>query len=425
MHIVLQYVYPNPNKEQLQLILDCKSQLQKMERDKKNRGCDSKKVKLYQAVDKLINDAVDVIKASKAKDYSEVAHSGLLLISNIASLTDPVASALVGAICTVLSTIFCAFWPWEENIASQIRKKIKAELQCFRFDLLRDRGAGLNGIGEMMLTELQGYHSEFVQQGKCEYPGFKPHDFDAVVGYMNELKDIADQQFSFLAEENGSTSKEEREDYAKHCLTCLVGYSNVGSLYIMLLSWHKILSSATGNPVGLIDRKLEEVKAEAKSFLAFLSDRKMLGPAGWWMGKLRVMLEYRKKLIYLVPIERLHQLLELPLTTYTAIVAINAFERCLADASGNARSCLEPRFSNADAGDHHFNRGDNHYFCLVNNTRWTVCIFSGLIATKVNNLQFTAQVKPGDKHVHPCADVSKSTYFSSAVSLQLVSHSSH
>ncbi len=63
--------------------------------------------------------------------------------------------------------------------------------------------------------------------------------------------------------------------------------------------------------------KIEKAIGDAKSFLGFLSDEKgMLGPAGWWLGKLRVMKQYRENPSIFASVEKFRKFLGCDLTTY-------------------------------------------------------------------------------------------------------------
>lgn len=411
LNVVVQNVYEQPDAKQKQLITECHSQLKTMESNAKQSGADSKRKARYETAGKAMSDAVNIFDAIDRGDTGQLVQSGLSLISNIASLAGP-EGALIGAICTLLSSIFAVFQPKKESLPSQIKKIIKAELQNFKFDMLKDKGAGLSGVGQLIIEEIQYFHKEFIENGTCGYKGFEPSRLDNEYELMSELKSLAEKKFGALAE--CDSDKDEIKDHVRHCLTCLVGYSDIACIYIMVLSWHKILSSEMKLPTGIIDVKLEEVTDGAKAFLGFLSDKEMLGPAGWWEGKLHIMEEYRETPSFLLPIERFQQVIGLPLASYSTKDASDALKKCMSDAAAETRSYLEPKFSRADAGDDFFHRNDNHYFCLVNNTRWPVCVFSGLIASNRNLLEFRDEIQPHQILVHPCANVKKSTYFSSS-----------
>ena len=507
MDFVLNRVYNTPDEKQKELMDGCRKQLQLLEEAVKEKPESVAKAR-YDTVNKSLIEAVEVFNAIDAGDSSQLVQSGLSFIMTVASLAGP-SSSMVGPICTLLSSIFAVLFQNKGGrIHTKITKVIELELQQFKFDSLRARGAGLGGVVQLMIEELQHFHSEFREKGTCGYKGLEPARLDSVCELMGEFKYQAEEMFRSLA---GTFTHSTGEGEIK-CLTCLVGYCYVASIYIIVLSWNKILSleisasmfdgvageakalltsaslanaqlagvkdeavallesgsvaddmlagvkdearvilesatkallesasmadaeltgvkdgarallesasivgpKLTGAKEGckvllesaaLADTKLTGVKDDATALLDFLSDEEMLGPAGWWLGKLHVMELYRKAPLFFTPIERFRQVIGLPTTSYTVAKATAALKKCTAtDKSQPSIQFLWPLFSKPDAGDNFLNPNDanenDRHFCVVNNTRWPVCFFS--------NTMFMGEAKPYGELLHCFNDFTKS-----------------
>lgn len=156
MNIVVKNVYQHDDAKQLEVLQECHSQLQKMESEAKQSG----RKAAYEATGKAMNDAVNMIDAVRQENAGQAVRSALSLISNVALLAGP-EGALVAAVLSVLSTIIAVFQPKQESLVSQITKVIKAELESFKFDMLKDKGAGLTEVGQLMIDEVQYLHKEF------------------------------------------------------------------------------------------------------------------------------------------------------------------------------------------------------------------------------------------------------------------------
>ena len=242
------------------------------------------------------------------------------------------------------------------------------------------------------------------------YDGFSEiskYRLDKIYQCMGKLKYIAEKKFVALKEESTDPTYKDnhknltgrkllrddidrqRESHAKQCLMCLAAYCDLASIYLMNLYQHKILSHGNNLATDLIDIRLDKIDSEAKSFLAFLSDRDMLAPIGWWEGKLRVMYEYRRTPNYYRPIKRFLSIIELPETSYTIEEASKALDMCLS-LTADAVPKMKPSFSKNGVNT---SFGKNNRLCLiVNNTRWPVCIFLHSEDTKVNKFEFKLEV---------------------------------
>ncbi len=377
----------------------------------------------YVAIGKSLKPLENAIDAVNKKEIFDIVQAGVILVANIGAIVGTVATGIsfdwVVPVCKFFLSTAGVFISRSEqkteSVQSQIRRTIKKELHDFKFEMLGEEISRVMRVGELMADDLNYFLSNFLSNSKaCElYEGFSEISrtrLDELYLCMGNLKDNARKKFLVLKEEStdvkiGSTyarrkeiptkskileegTKSEREGHAKQCLMCLTAYCNLASIYIMLLSQHKTLCILHKHATGLIDTRLNKIYDEAKKFLAFLPDRKMLAPIGWWEGKLRVMYEYRNTLHFFGPIKRFLGMIGLPETCYSKEEAKFALDVCLSLAAYKVPA-LEPRFS-LEPGNSFFNRSDK---CIVmNKTRWPVRIFSGLEATNANRLKFEAEV---------------------------------
>lgn len=512
MEFVLGKVYKSPDETQEELMEGCRRYLQLLEDAATEKPDSEAKIK-FDDVKKVLSNAVEIFSAVSEGDGDQLVRSGLSFIMTMASLGGPEGS-LSSPMWSLFSSIFkMLFQSKEDGIPSKITKIVEGELQQFKFDSLKTRGAGVCGVLQVMFEELQHFHSEFRKKGTCGYRGLVPGRLDGVCELMSELKYFAEEKFHTLA---GNFTSGSSEGETK-CLTCLVAYCYIASMYGMVLSWNKILclemsatvadgvladeaktllesTSMAGDQLtgakeeaialiesgNVVDAKLSGVKDEAKAILdsatkaellesasmasaeltgvkdeakallestnvmggmkgeakalvasatlasakldgmredarallEFLSDEEMLGPAGWWLGKLHVMELYRKAPMFFNPIERFRQVIGLPLTTYSITKASAALKKCTpsdrAQAGDKPQSPtiqnLCPLFSKPDAGDCFLNPNDanesDRHFCLVNSTRWPVCFFT--------STTFIGEAKPYSDFLHCCSDFSKS-----------------
>ncbi len=339
---------------------------------------------------KTLFDTVEMISAAIKGDWYTVALKGLKVIMGLAVVvgmfTGPVgliASSVVTAISEIISSIIGCFKPKEESLLSQIRKVIKEELKHFEYDEVTKRKVqGWNQVESSTIHELSYHQEKFVKNNKCSYKGFNSHDLDHERELMGEIMYLAQEQFTLLAEEKKHDKKEHSS--SKMCLDCIGGYASIAKYYIAILSWHKIISSQIGNAsqsksqsaifseqVEFLDMKISRAKAEAKMFLDFLSDENLLGAAGWWLGKLRVMAEYRAHPTLFAAVESFRESIGCTPTMYCIDKASTILEKCISAE----RSQLTPKFAwqhnKAEYCLAHF--GDA--LEITNNTPWLVDVF--------------------------------------------------
>ena len=351
-------------------------------------GNDAEKKEIENAKKTLV-DTVEMINAAIIGDWYTVAQKGLKVIVGLAVVvgifTGPVgiiASSVVSAISEIISSIIGFFKPKEESLLSQIRKVIKEELKHFEYDEVTKRKVqGWNQVESSTIQELSYHQEKLVKNKDCSYKGFNSHDLDHERELMGEIMYLAQEQFTLLAEESKHDDKKEKLS-GKMCIDCIGGYASIAKYYIAILSWHKILTSQIASKsetpdvfseqIEFLDMKISRAKAEAKMFLDFLSDKNLLGAAGWWLGKLRVMAEYRAHLTLFAAVESFRESIGCTPTMYRIDKASAILEKCISAK----RSHLTPKFAwqqqNKKDSTHFLNRDALE---ITNNTPWSVDVF--------------------------------------------------
>ncbi len=333
----------NQDEDVKKLINDTKVAISKLPEDQ-TKIYDDETKKAIEGAGNTLASTVTMIAAAVDGDWYAFAQNGLDVVSRLAMTVGvffgpvgEIVGVAIAAVCEVVSSVIGFFQPKGESLVSQIRRVIVEELKRYEFDEVTKRKVrGWCYVESTMIHELTFHLQKLIRTGKCSYTGFDPRQLDNEVELMGELTFLAEEEFTKMAEEVEANKKD-----ATQCLSCIAGYTTVCWNYIMLLSMHKILCShyntknalpqdaasiehvkifdakatsdakATFNAkatfdvshatearfvdnIELLDSKIEKAMRDAKKFLGFLSDEGLLGPAGWWLGKLRVMIQYRR-----------------------------------------------------------------------------------------------------------------------------------
>ena len=310
-----------------------------------------------------------MLVAAAKGDWFAVGEIGLEVIAGLAVTIGTIAGiftgplgpfigAAIAAVCMVVSTIVALFKPKEESLISQIRKVIVEELRQHEYDEVTKRKVqGWCHVEASIIQELSFHHQNLVETGTCSYKGFDPQRLDNECELMGEIVFLAQEQFAALVEE-----KKEKKGSAEKCLDCIGGYASIAKYYRTILSWHKILCSHINmksisqqtfaqkqfNPnegpfsddIKFLNMKIKAAESDAKHFLNFLSDKRLLGASGWWLGKLRVMKQYRENPSIFSSVESFRESIGCTPTTYHIDTATSMLQKC----NSAERSKLTPNF---------------------------------------------------------------------------------
>ena len=421
-----------PDERIVQLISDSKEAVVKIQ-DKKNYDYGDVKSSI-QSAGKTLTSTIAMIEAAGKGDWFAVGEIGLEVIAGLAMTIGTIAGIFTGpvcpfigaafaAVCVAVSAIVALFKPKEESLVSQIRKVIVEELKRYEYNEVTKRKVqGWCQVEASIIQELSFHHQKLVKTGTCSYKGFDPQRFDNERELMGEIIFLAQEQFAALVEE-----KHEKKGNAEKCLDCIGGYASIARYYIMILSLHKILCSHINtksiqsqettaqkqinlpsfNPseghfsddIEFLDMKIKAAKSDAKMFLDFLSDERLLGASGWWLGKLRVMKQYRENPSIFSSVESFRESIGCTPTTYHIDTSTSMLKQC----NSAERSKLTPKFKWPQR--QHI-PDDKDYLMIVNNTQWDVCIFSGIVGSYKNeSVEFT--VSPQSTSVMPAHPSSK------------------
>ncbi len=415
------------NIQIVQLITETKEAVTKIQKQKKYDDVKSS----IESAGKALASTVTMIGAIVKGDWFTAAESGLQVIAGLAVTfgtiagiftgpVGPIIGVAIAAVCEVVSAIVALFKPKGESLISQIRMVIVEELKRYEYDEVTKRKVqGWCQVEASIIQELSFHHQKLVETGTCSYKGFNPQRFDNERELMGEIIFLAQEQFAALVEE-----KHEKKGNAEKCLDCIGGYANIARYYIMILSWHKILCSHINmksiqsqqtiakkrqfrlhssedlfsDDIEFLNLKIKTAKSDAKMFLDFLSDERLLGASGWWLGKLRVMKQYRENPSIFSSVESFRESIGCTPTTYHIDTSTSMLKQC----NSAERSKLTPIFS----WPHQNVPNDKDYLMIVNNTQWDVCIFSGIVGSYKNeSVEFT--VSPQSTSVMPAHPSSK------------------
>jgi hypothetical protein len=417
------YQYPEPNDDQIKMRDDILSAIIHLKSDN-GRSKDVPTDLLGKIKDVLLS-GVQLYDAKNSKDLLMIANLGLKFLSAAAFVASFVltvsgvgaaAATALNVIGKVTSEIAAFFNPQQESLVSQIREIIVNELKNYEYnEVTKRRVHGWCQVEKSIISQLQFHHQSLINEGDISnYKRFDPQRLDQGLEIMGELICLANEQFDELAEER----KDSKKKTAEKCLACIGGYSSIASYYIMILSWHQMLASqhyllayqreeffdmnnpqilVFRNDIKLLEAQIEKAKNDAREFLGFLSDEDMLGPAGWWVGKLQVMKEYRETPKVFARVESFRALVGCSPTEYTVSVAEVQLNACIKSDLEKLAPSFRLEFGLVPA--------DNDYLLIVNSTRWPVCVFSGLVGRYKN--EFKMEVEPHSHAVHPATERKK------------------
>ena len=386
---VVQFVYPSSSQKSMQDQVDnCYKHLQKLQKSESSQTFAVEVKKMATTV----TNAVALVDQLKLKgDPMEVMQASLTLFLSIVDLVENCSAhydTATIALCMTYSGFFSLILPEQkETLPIQIHKGLTKALGGFNLPPLTQQIRGWSSLGKIVLIELEE------QQNSNTYPGFDSaarSRLDSFVKLMGELEFLIECDVS----DNESTQQR---------LVCICAYIYVAYCYIVILSWHLVLSTAAKIRPDMQIRRLSDMKCTSQSLFGFLSDKTLLGRAGAYGGKLRTMAAFRSDMRFVPVILTFQKLLGFPETTYSAADATKAFEEY---------PVLLHELSSHEDVDRVANSGNNHYFALVNRTRWPIRIFSGTAGSNVSNLKFSITVKPNECYTHPC--VEKGYAFSAA-----------
>mgnify|MGYP002803999192 CR=1 FL=1 len=234
-------------------------------------GDKAKEIKVIEGAGKVLKESIAAIDDLKKKKYME---GSLKIVKAVTALVGGPYGALAGAVCGMLTSVFSASSPLENDLGTQLSNIVRDELKTFR---QKERADDLNGLQHRVtlinivlknIKEKAKREPWWWMSGESRNPCKELKIPDENLFYSDFPQFIGRQ--SETLEEGLNLESSEAE--VKNCITALVSYCKAVTLYMVLLANVLTTFEVTGHETSNIIQFLEMQRNDARSKLKIMVD---------------------------------------------------------------------------------------------------------------------------------------------------------
>ena len=378
---------PAAQKSLQEQVDECNKHLEAMQKNQIKAGTNAKIMKMGHSV----KCAIDVMTEIKSRgDPIKVAQASFSLFFSLADLASGTRCAVISAMCGVLSGFFTFITSQDEkeSLPTQIHKIIALALERYNFSQPTQRVAEWKAEASLIIRELTNHQNH----GAYQFSMTACNRLNPFLRLMDELETIIKRGVN-------------DENSAKRSVLAMGAYVNAADSYMMILSWHLVLSRTSKADDSIrLAKKLDAMVEKAKTLFGFLSDYRFLRLYPEYDGLNHIMIFYRKDMKVFPQVENFRKRMGLPETTYT----IEEAELGIRLINPNPLLKWHPKC------DELAGRGDTHYIAIINYTRWPIRVLSGRAGDNPKSLRFDTTVFPNECYSHECVTATGQGWFFSS-----------